>query len=218
MTILVASLLFIVVAAATWWFGLWSNLITLVNLLLSGLIASSVYQNVADQINEFQPSFALLVDFISVWLVFILSFMVLRSITDTLSGYRMVFHPLVEMSGRTILSLWIAGVFVCFTFFTLQLAPLDRDFFGDKSADPREVPGTLFDRSWLAFIHSRSRGALSSSQKENLLFPEYKIRLHPDDEGLDARVFDPRALFLNGAKFRRRTIESRETLRITSGS
>lgn len=215
MTILVAILLFIVVAAATWWFGLWSNLITLVNLLLSGLIASSVYQNVADRIYDLQPSFALLVDFISVWLVFILSFMILRAMTDTLSAYRLVFHPLVEMSGRTVLSLWIAGVFVCFTFFTLHLAPLDRGFFGDKERGAGEIPGTLFDRSWLAFIQSRSRGALSSSQQENLLFPEYKATPHPDDVDLDARVFDPRANFLTDAEFRRRTIEERETLRVT---
>ncbi len=214
MTILVAILLFIVVAAATWWFGLWSNLITLVNLLLSGLIASSVYQNVADRIYDLQPSFVLLVDFISVWLVFILSFMILRAMTDTLSAYRLVFHPLVEMSGRTVLSLWIAGVFVCFTFFTLHLAPLDREFFGDKER-AGEIPGTLFDRSWLAFIQSRSRGALSSSKQENLLFPEYKGTPHPDDVDLDARVFDPRATFLIDAEFRRRTIEDRETLRVT---
>lgn len=213
MLIAFAILLFLIVAAATWWFGLWSNLITLINLFLSGLIASSIYQPVANAIVEANVSFILLADFISMWLCFVLTFLVLRAITDVLSGYRLKFDPIVEMAGRTVLSLWIAGVFVCFTMFTLQMAPIKRSHFGERGTRPSEM-GTVADKAWLAFIQSRSRGALSSSKAANPLFVEYELEPHPDDAELDARVFDPHARYLIGANFHRMAIASSKTLRV----
>lgn len=213
MLIAFAILLFLAVAAATWWFGLWSNLITLVNLILAGLTASSIYQPVANAIVEFNVSFVLLADFISMWVCFVLTFLILRSVTDFLSGYRLKFDPIVEMAGRTILSLWIAGVFVCFTMFTLQMAPIKSSHFGSGGIRPAEM-GNLADKSWLAFIQSRSRGALSASKQGNFLFGEYTLTPHPDDAELDARVFDPKAKYLIDAYFHRMAIASSKTLRV----
>lgn len=213
MLIAFAILLFLIVAASTWWFGLWSNLITLVNLFLAGLTASSIYQPVANAIVKANVSFVLLADFISMWICFVLTFLILRGITDVLSGYRLKFDPIVEMAGRTVLSLWIAGVFVCFTMFTLQMAPIKRSHFGERSIRPSEM-GTVADKAWLAFIQSRSRGALSASQAANPLFGEYTLDPHPDDVDLDARVFDPHARYLMGAYFHRMAIASTKTLRV----
>ena len=214
MTILVAILVFLIVAASTWWFGLWSNLITLVNLLLSGMIASSVYHAVANQIVSFDKSFVLLADFIAVWVSFVLAYLVLRAVTDSLSGYRLKFDPIVEMAGRSVLSLWVAGVFVCFSSFTMQMAPLKPDFFGDSVKSSTKLEGTIPDRAWLAFIQSRSRGALSASKAENFLFTSYELEPHPDDAELDARVFDPKAKFLIAAEFQRWAVSRNKTLRV----
>ena len=206
--ILIAVLIFLIVAAASWWFGLWSNLITLVNLFIASLVASSIYQPVANQFIEMQRSFVYLADFICVWLCFFVVMGIMRGATDTLSGYRLKFNPIVEMVGRTVLALWMAGVFTCFSMFTLQMAPLSRDFY-DKSV------GTLPDRAWLAFVQSRSRGALSASKSANPFFAEYELEDHPDDVDLNARVFDPKAMFLVEAEMRRFSISLNKTLRVT---
>ena len=218
MTILIAILIFLIVTAATWWFGLWSNLITLVNLILSALIASSVYQPVANQIIIFDGSFIFLADFIAVWVAFVLSYLVLRGITDSLSSYRLKFDPIVEMAGRSVLSLWVAGVFVCFSFFTMQMAPLSPNFYGDSARSPSDLPGTIPDRAWLAFIQSRSRGALAHGKAQDFMFVSYELDSHPDDAELDARVFDPFANFLAIAEIRRAVISQNKTLRISQGS
>ncbi len=194
MLILIAILIFILCIASTWWFGLWSNTITLINLLLSSMLASTIYEPVAIQLRNINSSYRVLYDFIAVWLVFVLTFVILRGITDVLSAYRLKFDPITELVGRSILSIWIAAVFVCFTFFTLQMAPLAPSFYAKNQLERKKL-GTFFDRTWLSFIQSRSRGAMSASKKGGP-FNEYKLPPHPDDAESDMRVFDPHADFL----------------------
>ena len=213
MLILIAFVMFILIVASTWWFGLWSNLITLINLLLASMLASSIYQPVAGSLLGIDKSYRDLYDFVAVWLVFCLTFFILRGITDALSAYRLKFDPITEMIGRSILSIWIAGVFICFAFFTMQMAPLTPAFYGRQApaTSPSEV-GTIPDKLWLAFIQSRSRGALSASKKSKL-FPEYKYPDHPDDAGQDKRVFDPYGEFLFDMDARRWKLSKKEWLR-----
>ena len=64
-------LMFILIVASTWWFGLWSNLVTLINLFISSLVASSIYQPIATELENINASYRLLYDFIAVWLVFV---------------------------------------------------------------------------------------------------------------------------------------------------
>ncbi|MFK7768418.1 MAG: CvpA family protein [Mariniblastus sp.] len=194
MLILIGILIFVLCIASTWWFGLWSNAITLVNLLLSAMLASSIYEPVSIQLRNINSSYRVLYDFIAVWLVFIVAFLILRGITDTLSGYRLKFDPATELIGRSVLSIWIACVFVCFTFFTLQMAPLAPSFYSTERQS-RENLGTIPDRAWLSFIQSRSRGALATSKKSSM-FNDYRLAPHPDDVDKDMRVFDPHADFL----------------------
>ncbi|MEM7782709.1 MAG: hypothetical protein AAF623_05090 [Planctomycetota bacterium] len=210
MLIAIGILTFILIVASTWWFGLWSNLITLINLLISSMLASSIFEPISTELENINRSYRLLYDFIAVWLVFIVSFIVIRAITDSLSGYRLKFDNVTELIGRSILSVWIAGVFICFSFFTLQMAPLPPDTYGNSQTVDQ---GTIPDRLWLAFIQSRSRGALSSSKAAGI-WPEYKLPDHPDDVGKDMRVFDPYARFLRFNATRRQTISKMKRLRV----
>ena len=203
-------LVFLLIAAATWFVGFWNNVLTLVNLLLSGLIASSFYENLAVAIDDAAPSYQLLSEFIAVWLIFILSFVVIRALTELLSFYRLKFDPVTEILGRTMLSLWIAGVFVFFMTFTFHLAPLPPHAFQQNPTDVTFGFGP--DRQWLAFIQSRSRGALSESQNTTL-FPAYTKTEHPDDAGQNLRVFDPQSRFIYDHHYVRQTISENEGLR-----
>jgi len=209
MLFLLVTLIFISIIASTWWFGLWSNLITLVNLLLSGLIASSFFENLAKQFESMQPTYRSLWDFISIWLLFAGSFFLLRGLTDTLSTMRLRFDPITEIVGRSLLSIWIACVFVAFTLFTFHLAPLPPTIMGDTS---QSTIGIGPDKMWAAFIQSRSRGALSVS-KDSDYFGAYQLPVHPDDEKLAARVFDPYGKFIQQNFVRRVELSKQEMLR-----
>lgn len=214
MLYLIAIGMFILIVASTWWFGLWSNIVTLINLLIAALLASSLYQPMAQALHGINESYRDLYEFIGVWAVFCLTFFILRGATDTLSAFRLKFDPLTEMIGRSILSIWIALVFICFSFFTMQLAPLTPAFYGSEAtATEASQVGTMPDKLWLAFIQSRSRGALSASQSAGGGLKEYRLSEHPDDAGLNKRVFDPYGEFLFESEKRRWKISKRESLR-----
>jgi len=214
MLYLIAIGMFVLIVASTWWFGLWSGIVTLVNVFLASLLASSLYQPVSQKLSDINPTYQVLFDFIAVWIVFCLAFFVLRGATDTLSRYRLKFDPLTELIGRSIVSAWIAGVFICFAFFTMQMAPLTPAFYGSQSmaTNPSEV-GTIPDKLWLAFIQSRSRGALAASKSAGGGLPEYRLSDHPDDAGLNKRVFDPYGQFLFEMEDRRWKLSKQERLR-----
>lgn len=212
MLIAVAVVMFVVIVACNWWFGLWSNLITLINLLIAAMVASSVYPAIWTKLvvsfpsrPKFTQPNQFFFEFLSVWIAFVMTYIILRASTDFLSGYRMKFDPITERIGRSILSIWIACVFICFSFYTLQMAAISPLAFGNDSFVRQANLGVGPDKLWLAFIQSRSRGALSSSKAAGI-FPEYLLEPHADDLELDARVFDPHATFLEDRDSRREFI------------
>jgi len=214
MLYLIAIGMFFLIVASTWWFGLWSNIVTLINLFIASLLASSLYQPMAQALHGINESYRDLYPFIGVWVVFCLAFFILRGATDVLTAFRLKFDPLTEMIGRSIVSIWIALVFICFSFFTMQMAPLPPAFYGSETmATEASQVGTMPDKLWLAFIQSRSRGALSASKTAGGGLKEYRLTDHPDDAGLNKRVFDPYGDFLFEMEKRRWEISEREHLR-----
>ena len=201
--------LFVLVIATTWWGGLWGNFVTLINFFIASLIASSFYENVATKMATKMPDYAALMDFISLWMLFVISFVLLRILTDSLGAYKLKFDKITELVGRSVLSVWIACLFVAFTTFSFHMAPFHPD---DFQSDPESATlGIGPDRMWLAFIQSRSRGALSASTASNSLAPKYwPSSLHPDDDGLEnVRVFDPYAGFIDYYHAKRARLLSR---------
>lgn len=213
---LLALALFAIVVAANWWLGLWSNLLSLVNFLLAALVASSIYENVAALLANVSPeikTFDYLLEFICVWLIFFLTFGILRGITETLSAYRLQFDKMTELIGRSLLSAWLGFAFLQFTMFTFHLAPIAPS---DYAVNPQEsVLGFGPDRMWLSLIQSRSRGALSTTKESTQfgLADTYDLPVHPDDTELDARVFDPKGQFILRQTKRRKDLAGYPTLR-----
>lgn len=211
MVILIILIAFIGTIAATWWMGLWSNLITLVNFLLAAMVASSFYEPMASRFEDMLPEYTYVSDFVCVWAIFILSFIALRAATEMLSSVRLKFDEITELVGRSLLSLWLACSFVAFTCFTLHMAPLPPNAF-QKDVSSRTL-GIGPDRSWLAFVQSRSRGALSEVQNSSSLDP-YNLTDHPDDEGQNKRVFDPTANFIFNYHLRRQRLSEESGIRV----
>lgn len=211
MTFIIAILIIAVIVGTNWWFGAWNIMINLINFFIAALVATNYFEVVADQIESFNSTYTYLADFVSLWAIFFLTFIVLRAVTDLLSRYRLKLDPWMEYTARGVLSVWLAGAFFCFAAFSLHLAPLPPDAFQANVGD--KTMGIGPDRMWLAFIQSRSRGALAESKNASFV-PEYNLTEHPDDTGLDLRVFDPRAQFIATYHLRRSNLSKVSALRV----
>lgn len=210
MSILYLYLIAALIVGMTWWLGSWNIFINLINFFIAALVASSFFESLAGMLESFDTTYRYFIDFVAIWLLFFITFGLLRLVTDFLTVYQMQMNFWVELPLRTILSLWLAGGFICFTFFTLHLAPLPPENY--SSSPQTKLFGFGPDRMWAAFIQSRSRGALSES-KNGLFLSEYDLDDHPDDVGLNCRVFDPFAQFGEKGVERRQQISQNETLR-----
>ena len=236
MIIFLIILTLILVVASTWWFGLWSNLITLVNLILAGMVATSFYSNLAAKLMSLQPTYRLLMEFVALWLVFAITFFVLRGLTDVLSSMRLKFDPLTETIGRSLLSLAIACVFISFTVFSLHLGPLPPSMFPDSNLDDFTKDTMLMgfspdelsrdnqfpsvsaigpDKLWGGFVRGCSRGSFAASREKGL-FPADNRKYEINQKTVEptTREFDPLNAYYLQAIVRREAISRLETLRV----
>lgn len=219
MFVLMIILVFLVIVAGTWFMGLWSNILTLINVILAATIASGFFEAVATAFdNSIDPEtgdrfigrlapHTYLLDFLSLWGLFFVSFGLLRMSTDIASKYKMKFNIWVEMVGRSVFSILIAWVFICFAVFTLHTAPLPVNAFGGKfqpTPQARNFLGIGPDRLWMAYLSSRSRGALSRSAFR-------PSALHPDDVDKNIQPFDSKGEFIYRYHDRRETFSEAET-------
>jgi len=207
-------LFFILVTAALWFTGVWGSLLSLINILLSGMIASAFFEPLATRIESMNDSagqYTYLLDFVCLWLIFFLSASMIRMLTDSFSAIRLKFDIVTEMVGRSLISLTAAWFFICFASFTLWTAPLPIPEGGFKVEGRSPMAP---DAVWLSLIHSRSKGALSE-YKDAMFFGEFEDELHTDDEELDARVFDSKAQFILKYIHRREVFATSETARVS---
>lgn len=213
MEILILLLFFCVVAVALWLTGFWSATISTVNILLAACFATSFFEMVANQMEygttPDAKTFTYLIDFVALWGVFAISALFIRALTESFSAVRLRFDVATEMVGRSMMSLAGAFIFICFAHFSLMVAPLPPSTPSANMLSP--------DQIWLGFTQSRSRGALAEYAEAPFL-PPYKqlpkVTLHPDDAGLNARVFDSRGLMPAKYAARRSRFDAQEMPRV----
>ena len=171
MLLLISILIVLFVPLINWWFGFWNNMLTMINCLLAALIATSAYPAISEfvvNLDKDENSYAYVGDFVGLWAIFVISFMLLRGFTDSLSKYRLKFDIITEMAGRTVFSIGTAIVMLCFTNFTLQLAPLDQELFsesGKPTSDTDAAVSSLPDQMWIGYAQYASTGPLSSGSE-----------------------------------------------------
>jgi hypothetical protein len=164
MLTIVLVLLFVGVFASVMTQGLWSNTLTLINMILAALIATNYFEPLAGYFDSAEPSFTYVWDFIAIWLLFGLAMVALRAATDFLSPVKVRFFVPVEKAGGIIMALWIAWIAVCFATTTFHTAPLARNFLGgafQKTPDAKMFFGLQPDRLWLGWVHRESQGSLA---------------------------------------------------------
>lgn len=198
----------VTVAAVTWLTGLWNSVLTFVNISLAAIIATCWFEPLADLIDGGESTYTFLLDFIAVWLLFVVSFTVLKAASHLLSQTRVEFDMVLDRIVRTVFALAAAWVFVCFLQFTMHVAPIPTDSF-QQDFDTVNFPGSP-DQMWIGFIRQASQGGMAAPVQE-WLAPEYGTGGGGNDQ---SRVFDPGESFISRYSNRRALIENSTTLRV----
>jgi len=144
--------------------GMWGNAVTLINVIVAALLATSFWEPVARLLEGWMPSFTFFLDMISIWLLFCVFLVIFRTATRGVSKYKVRFKQLHEQIGSVVFAMLLGFVMVCFTTMTLHTAPLGRNFlFGGFKCDPpgqKNLFGAAPDILWLSFVKMTSKGSL----------------------------------------------------------
>ncbi|MBN1852613.1 MAG: CvpA family protein [Pirellulales bacterium] len=159
--------------------GLWSNTITLFNILFSGLLAFTLYGPVAIWLDELlNGQYTYLIDFLTIWMVFSICMILLRLCTDFLSRIRVRFKKPIEAAGGPIVSLVAAWIMVGIVSASMHTAPLPKGLLGEaivvENESDVEWALTKPHIHWLRFIGSSISlsGQLSSNDRVDALQTE----------------------------------------------
>ena len=175
----VMVLIFAAVVAWLWREGMWSNAVTLFNFVTAALVATNYWEPLATMIDDALASATYLADFVSIWLIFRITFSIFRAITDKISKVRVRFKLPVEAVGGLIFAFCVASAVVCFTTMTLHTAPLARDGLGGSfRPDPSASTVLMFapDSKWLGFVTDLSREGRWSTSPTNPFDPNGQFR------------------------------------------
>ena len=120
---MVFFIMMLVILAATIAFsirdGIWTNLIRLFNLIFSGLIATTYFETLAGTLEGFAPSYTYLLDFLSIWLIFIVVYAILRELTIRLSVVKVWFPAIIDKWGGVALAVILGFTMLSFSVFAL---------------------------------------------------------------------------------------------------
>ncbi len=187
--------------------GMWGNAVRLVDVVFAGLLATNYWEPLSRFLEGRFPTFTFFWDFLSLWIVFCVSFIVLRVLTDFASRVKVRFLKIAEQIGSAFFALWIGYVMVCFTMFTLHTAPLGERFMGGgfQPGEGNFILGLAPDLQWAGFAQKMSRGPFSRGLAEDEL-DEYGQA--EDEREARTAVFDREGDFVPKYAARRRWLES----------
>jgi hypothetical protein len=143
--------------------GLWSNTITLTNIVISGLVAFGFYSPITTWLDvQLSGEWTYVLDYFVVWAIFVATMVLLRYITGAASRTRMRFRHPIDPVGGPAMGLIAAWVLASFVLATLHMVPMPKDAFGGKLvhsvADVNGGKSALMapDLGWLRFVERMS--------------------------------------------------------------
>jgi hypothetical protein len=135
--------------------GMWNNAVTIVIHVFSGLAAFAFYGQTARFLDESvtDGSFTYWMDFLALWAVYVITFIVLRIVTSAVSRERVRFKMPVEWTGSIISAILGAYLVSGFVGATMHTVMLPADFLGGailaESKEDVELKLTRPDIAWL---------------------------------------------------------------------
>jgi uncharacterized membrane protein required for colicin V production len=145
--------------------GMWSNAVSLINVVTAALLATNFFEPLAGWLDGWKHSYTYVWDFLSLWTLFAVFYLIFRVLTDQISRVKVRFLSIADQIGGPVFALLIGWAMVCFTMTTLHTAPLAEHFlFGGFDYQQRMVLGLAPDRQWLNFVQNSSQGAFCWSE------------------------------------------------------
>ena len=133
MYIAIAAILFFACFAMMVSEGMWSNLLSLITIVIAGITAFGFYQPLTIWADESTGgSYTYLLDLLIVWGLFAAVAGILRMLAKTLSKYKVAFPEQLDRFGGAAVALLGAYLMCGFAMATLHMAPLPRDTFSGK--------------------------------------------------------------------------------------
>src|SRR4051812_44512595 len=140
--------------------GLWSNALTLVNIIVSGLVAFGFYSRLVvyldEEVTKGQHTYWL--DFAIIWALYWVTMIVMRTLMGVASTTRMRFKNPIDSVGGPIVGIIAAWVLAAFVMATLHTAPMGKDAFGGALVHGADT--SVFSApevAWLQFVESMSQ-------------------------------------------------------------
>ena len=182
--------------------GLWGNAITFFNVVTAALLANNYFEPAAALLEEHLPSFKYFVDFVALWLIFIVVYLILKLITERVSRVKVRFRKPVETAGGLAFAALVGWIMMSFSLMSFHMAPLEVDAFGggfqDEPLDKMLFGMAAPDRNWLAFVYNSSNGGSLD-------------RFGQNDE---SQNFDPKADFIYRYRLRREALSGEAGLMV----
>ncbi|MCL4195739.1 MAG: CvpA family protein [Thermoguttaceae bacterium] len=203
---LLLLLIFAAVVAFSYTEGLWGNVIRLINVVTAALLAVNFFEPAGRWVEGLAEQAAPYADFLSLWILFLIFYSILRVITDRFSRHKVRFMMIVDRIGSGFFACWTAWVIVCFATMSMHTAPLARNFMfgGFKPGESMFFGVAAPDMQWLAFTQTVSRQAFSRTVSEG----EYGYDADRPSESKLA-VFDRQAVFIPKYAAFRSIVESK---------
>jgi len=138
--------------------GLWNNTVALFNILISGLVAFSFYSPLAIYLDEMlDGEYTYLLDFVTIWGLFVIMMLVCRFATGLASGTRLRFKNPIDPIGGPLVGELASWTLAAFVMATLHTSPMPKDAFGGSLVYSNEdvaSANALFnpDLGWLRFV------------------------------------------------------------------
>jgi uncharacterized membrane protein required for colicin V production len=155
--------------------GLWSNTILLFNLLISGVVAFACYAPLVLTLDEkLSGEYTYVLDFVCIWALFVVSMILLSSLTVMASRTRMRFrHPIDPVGGPAVglIAAWSLAAMVLATLHAAPMPGREAAFGGALAYGPGEVESASSfsspDIGWLRFVENVTQPtALGHSDKK----------------------------------------------------
>jgi len=146
-----ASLLIpLIMFAVVWGQCFWSNLLSSINITLASLMAFNYSIPLANLINDQAPEWGGFTEFLCIWVVFIIVFVILRAVTSAISKLPPRMGPKFDKGLDAFGCVMVAFVMWSWAAFTMYSAPIGTEGFKnmlDGGSSPTALVAQVYGKT-----------------------------------------------------------------------
>jgi len=165
--------------------GVWSNTLTLISIIVSGLVAFGFYSPIVAYLDEEATSgqHTYWLDFAIIWALYAATMVILRSLLAAASKTKLRFKHPIDPVGGPIIGFIAAWVLAAFTLATFHTSPMPKNAFSGRlvysDADIASFI-TSPDAAWLQFVERVNPAAALGSGSIDKFTAKGFVKIYTD--------------------------------------